>query len=236
MNCPHGCGVTYEGEQAEVFRDRVASSGTVQWHAKVWMCPNCRKPAIELVEANLNLAALAARKPVEEGARLRSPEQRWIIWPRRRRSCPAHVPTELVTLYEEAALILDDSPRSAAALARRALQQVLIEHLDATGRDLEKQIDSVRAQLPVPIAQGLHGLRNIGNFAAHPIKSSSTGEIVEVEAGEAEWTLDILEALLTHVFVAPTQLQERLAGLNKKLEDAGKPTIDPTTGEVQRNG
>ena len=31
------------------------------------------------------------------------------------------------------------------------------------------------------------------NFAAHPIKSMHTGEVIEVEPGEAEWLLDTLE-------------------------------------------
>jgi hypothetical protein len=31
-----------------------------------------------------------------------------------------------------------------------------------------------------------HTVRTIGNFAAHPIKSTSTGTIVDVEPGEAE--------------------------------------------------
>lgn len=38
-------------------------------------------------------------------------------------------------------------------------------------------------------------MRNIGNFAAHPLKDTSTGEILPVEAGEAEWNLETLEAL-----------------------------------------
>jgi hypothetical protein len=33
----------------------------------------------------------------------------------------------------------------------------------------------------------LDAIRTIGNFAAHPIKSTSSGEIVDVEPGEAEW-------------------------------------------------
>jgi hypothetical protein len=68
-------------------------------------------------------------------------------------------------------------------------------------------------------------VRQIGNFAAHPIKSTSTGEIVDVEEGEAEWNLDVLESLFDFYFVQPAIAAKRKADLNKKLKDAGKPPI-----------
>ena len=79
-----------------------------------------------------------------------------------------------------------------------------------------------RATLPSHIADGLDAVRNIGNFAAHPIKSQSTGEIVPVEPGEAEWNLDVLESLFDFYFVSPARTKARKEALNKKLADAGK--------------
>jgi hypothetical protein len=35
--------------------------------------------------------------------------------------------------------------------------------------------------------ESIDAVRNIGNFAAHPQKSTATGEILEVEFGESEW-------------------------------------------------
>ncbi len=65
-------------------------------------------------------------------------------------------------------------------------------------------------------------MREIGNFGAHPIKSKSTGEIVEVEVGEAEWNLEILDALFDFFYVQEERRQQRRYGLNAKLKDAGK--------------
>lgn len=59
----------------------------------------------------------------------------------------------------------------------------------------------------------------------NPTKSTSSGEVVPVEPGEAEWTLDVLESLFDHVFVGPARTAARKAELNKKLGDAGKPLI-----------
>ena len=65
----------------------------------------------------------------------------------------------------------------------------------------------------------------IGNFAAHPLKSTTTGSIVDVEPGEAEWNLDVLESLFDFYFVQPAISAKRKAELNKKLKEAGKPKL-----------
>jgi hypothetical protein len=97
----------------------------------------------------------------------------------------------------------------------------------AKKKDLFDQIEEVIASgtLPSHIADGLHAVRNIGNFAAHEIKSKVTGAIVDVEVGEAEWNLDVLESLFDFYFVEPMKAAKRKAQLNKKLRDAGKPEI-----------
>jgi hypothetical protein len=41
-------------------------------------------------------------------------------------------------------------------------------------------------------------IRTVGNFAAHRIKSTNTGEVVDVEPGEAEHLLNALEELLDY--------------------------------------
>ena len=91
--------------------------------------------------------------------------------------------------------------------------------------DLSKEIDAVLPSLPSSIAEAVDAVRVIGNFAAHPIKSTNTGEIVDVEPGEAEWSLDVLESLFDFYFVQPAKLAEKKAAMNKKLTDAGKPPL-----------
>ena len=76
--------------------------------------------------------------------------------------------------------------------------------------------------LPSHLAKSVDAVRIIGNFAAHPIKSTSSGEIVPVELGEAEWNLDVVEALFDFYYVQPKLLEEKRDALSKKLIDAGK--------------
>lgn len=134
------------------------------------------------------------------------------------------VPDDLSGDYREACSVLGDSPKASAALARRALQHLLREHAHVKHSDLVNEIQEVldSGKLPTQIAEGLDAVRQIGNFAAHPIKSRSTGEIVPVEPGEAEWTLDVLESLFDFYFVQPSVLKAKREALNKKLQDAGK--------------
>jgi hypothetical protein len=69
-------------------------------------------------------------------------------------------------------------------------------------------------------------VRHIGNIAAHPIKSKNPGEIIEVEPGEAEWLLDILEGLFDFYFVQPAKLKRNKDSLNEKLTAAGKKPME----------
>jgi hypothetical protein len=75
----------------------------------------------------------------------------------------------------------------------------------------------------------LDAVRVAGNFAAHPTKSEHTGDIVEVEPGEAEFLLDVLEGLFDFYIVQPKKAEQLRAGLNAKLEDAGKPELKTTS-------
>jgi len=84
-----------------------------------------------------------------------------------------------------------------AALSRRCLQNLLREKAKTTKRDLSYQIQEIldSKKLPSYLSEDLGAVRNIGNFSAHPIKSKKTGEIIEVEPGEADLNLNILEQL-----------------------------------------
>jgi hypothetical protein len=57
------------------------------------------------------------------------------------------------------------------------------------------------------------------------MKSQTTGEIIPVEAGEAEWNLDVIESLLDVFFVQPAIIQAKRDALNAKLKAAGKPEL-----------
>lgn len=95
------------------------------------------------------------------------------------------VPSTLRNDFIEASLIISLSPKASAALSRRCLQSILREKANIKKGSLDKEIQQAMEHLPSHIAGAIDAVRQIGNFAAHPMKSESTGEIVDVEVGEA---------------------------------------------------
>ncbi|MFA5359389.1 MAG: DUF4145 domain-containing protein [Patescibacteria group bacterium] len=138
--------------------------------------------------------------------------------------CPEQVPTEIANDYNEACLVENLSKKAGAALARRCLQNLLHDQ-GIIKSNLNEEIDEAIKNLPTQLGGAIDSIRNIGNFAAHPIKSLHSGEILNVEDGEVEWSLDVLEQLFDFYFVAPDNLSKKRQILNKKLNEAGKPEL-----------
>ena len=123
--------------------------------------------------------------------------------------------------------MINDSEKASAALSRRCLQNLLREKAGTQAKDLAKQIQEVldSGKLPSHLGEAIDAVRAIGNFAAHPVKNTSTREVIDVEPGEAEWLLNTLEGLFDFYFVQPARLAKKRDALNKKLKDAGKPPL-----------
>ena len=100
-------------------------------------------------------------------------------------------------------------------------------HKTTWQKTIEEVIDDPKT--PRDVADSLDMVRNIGNFSAHPNKSTNTGEIVPVEPVEAEWCLDVIEMLFELYFVRPSEIQRRRDRVNEKLADTGKPPNRPMT-------
>ena len=96
--------------------------------------------------------------------------------------------------YREACLVLADSPKASAALSRRCLQHLLRDAAQVKHQDLSREIQEVldSHNLPSTLAKQIDTIPTIGNFAAHPIKATATGEITDVEPEETKWTLQVL--------------------------------------------
>lgn len=155
-------------------------------------------------------------------------EEEEIIYPKYSiRDIEPEVPDKYRTDYEEACGVLSISPKASAAISRRILQNILREEFKINYPNLAKEIDEFidRKDIPTYLGEAVDAIRNIGNFAAHPLKDTSTGEIIEVEVGEAEWLLDVNESLFDFVFVQPKKLAERKKKLNDKLKKIGKPPM-----------
>jgi len=151
------------------------------------------------------------------------------LWPPERKGhvvLAPEVPADYAADLREAFAVLPVSGKASAALSRRLLQRTLHDR-GIKKRNLDGEIEELLKSkiLPSYIADDVDAIRTVGNFAAHPIKSKNTGEIVDVEPGEAEWLLRVILALFDQFFVQPARQQSRRDELNKKLKESGKPEL-----------
>jgi hypothetical protein len=214
MKCPH-CQTAFADAFTTVAimtdagaTDRIGNIASPQavWQAQSQRCPSCFEAIIFLVQ-------------------LRPERRNYLAFPLgKTRPIPAEVPEPYRQDFKESVSVLSFSPKASAAISRRLLQMILREHAGTTKKDLYDQIEEIITSNKVPpyISDDLHAVRNIGNIAAHAMKSTNTGEIVDVEPGEAEWNLDGLESLFEFYFVAPARSAKRAAALHEKLKDIGK--------------
>lgn len=214
MKCPH-CRVEFFPHWEQAWLAKAGNLSTslgknFSFSVSSTVCPACRQGTIKLEKHDP-----ATGHPVEST----------IVFPRRtgRTGAPPEVPIALAKDFDEAGLVLSDSPTASAALSRRCLQGLLRDQGYAQ-RDLSTAIETVLSArvLPSALAANLDSIRQVGNFAAHPLKNTNSGEIVPVEDHEAEWNLEVLEGLFDFFYVQPARDAARRAALNQKLQAAGK--------------
>jgi|SRR5580700_477989 hypothetical protein len=213
MKCPHCTTSIHESWTKNLIHK---SGQHTVWRVSIMTCPECEKDILSFGRAPN--AHPASDAPYLE-----------IFFPQGSSRDPVSpdVPGPIAADYGEAAKVLPDSPKASAALARRCLQAILRE-AGYKQRDLAVQIDAVlseadaRKALPTGVHSMLDAIRSFGNFSAHPITDQTTLQIIDVEDHEAEYCLDILDALFDHYYVRPEEAKRRRAALDAKLIAAGK--------------
>jgi len=118
------------------------------------------------------------------------------------------MPDDVREAYDEAASVVDRSPRSAAALLRLGVQ-LLCVHLGQPGENLNDDIAAlVRQDLPTTIQQALDVVRVVGNNAVHP---------GEMDVRDDRQTATALFGLVNHVVDRMISEPKRIAELTSKL-------------------
>lgn len=213
--CPH-CGVAYSAKKdsMEFWEDDCHEIGDYVVQVNCVFCPQCHQPILTkkdgaIIEFNGYNGPGYAFKPEEELLYPKFPQVNEID------EC---VPEDLRKLYKESAEVLSVSPRSSAILSRYLLQKILHNELKIEKRNLEEEIKELENKKDIPsnFITLLQVLRKIANFGAHPKKSTNSGEIMDIEPGEAEVMLEIIEQLFDYVFIKPKKQAEFLKHINDK--------------------
>jgi len=205
--CPH-CLTTVRFD--EVFNNVLSNSEWEYRHKLVIVsCPECKKIIIT--------------KETSKGS-IFSDELQLFPFGSTRPPIPIEVPVNISDDYFEAALTLPFSPKASAALSRRCLQTLIREYFGIKKTDLYQEIQTLidSGKLPPYLSNSIDAIRKIGKFAAHPNKSKTTGEIIQVEPEEAEWNLDVLESLFEFCYKQPAILEKKKEALDAKLGDIAK--------------
>ncbi len=141
FNCPH-CGAFTQMVWDNLFRSYMGSMevrGLESAH-----CFHCNDFSLWLHEELIYPAEISVENPNKD------------------------LPQEIKDDYLEAANILTNSPRGAAALLRLSIEK-LADHLKATGTDLNQKIGNlVTKGLSPKIQKALDVVRVVGNHAVHP--------------------------------------------------------------------
>jgi Domain of unknown function (DUF4145) len=225
MICPHcNTGIRFEisGSSAVYIDDLHPKEGYDVTHG---FCSECKGFTV-LLRRGAYWTQYNGNDAVHEMAEVRSAQ---VLYPAKQgeRPLPDEVPLNYRRDFSEASRTLAISPMASAALSRRILQHLFHDELQIKHNSLAAEIEQFikRSGVPSQLTDAIDAIRNVGNFAAHPLKDSQTGMVIEVEPGEAEWLLDVLEAMFDFVFVQPTRLRQRKTQLNAKLSAAGKPPM-----------
>jgi hypothetical protein len=221
MRCPHcsvGVNVEWDETYAYVDDSENPQRGVEIAHGE---CPECEGLIVKLQYGRVSIDHKGRYNVTQI-------EKEEPIYPRSTaRPVETEVPEPYKGEFQEACAVLNISPKASAALSRRVLQNILRQEFNIQRSSLAQEIDDFihLSGVPSHLSGAIDAVRNIGNFAAHPLKDSNTGAIVDVEAGESEWLLDVLEALFDFTFVQPKRLEERKKKLNEKLDALGKPPM-----------
>ena len=223
MVCLH-CNVAFFEEwtykEAIVWDDKTMMGQSIAYTS----CPNCNKLIVKIIEGEVDIES---EDFLEEDDKYLISNQ-YFIHPKNNTldysdDIPNHYREDLL----EAESILKISPKASAALLRRLLQRILTNEYKIEKKNFSDQISIFieNPKIPTHIIKSVDAIRNIGNFSAHPLKNTSSGEIIDVEPGEAEWSLEVMKSLLDFTFVQPARIERLRKELNLKLKSLGKPEM-----------
>lgn len=124
---------------------------------------------------------------------------RWTNWHLQSEDLPSSVPKSVLDDYVEATCAFNvDAFRASSVMARRALQQALENKGATKGSSLKDQITELERKglLSETSSSLAHGVRQFGNFGAHPTDDL----LAQVTSEEAKIALDVTKHIIKELY------------------------------------
>lgn len=127
-----------------------------------------------------------------------------------------HIPAPIVDNYSQACRIRDLSANASATMARRCLQGMIRDFCGVAKATLNAEIDELKKQVEEGHAprgvlhdhiDAIDAVRQLGNIGAH--MESDINLILDVDSGEAQALIDLIEALFEEWYDARKVREER---------------------------
>ena len=144
---------------------------------------------------------------------------------------PDYIPAAIRQDYLEAVKIVGLSPKASATLARRCLQGMIHDFWDIKEKNLNAETTALKTHIPRMQWEAIDAVRKIGNIGAHMEKDVEL--MVDVDPGEAEKLLKVIELLFKNWYIAEHENQQLYAEIAQIAEDKEN---ERKSGAVDSNG
>jgi hypothetical protein len=155
------------------------------------------------------------------------PFMEWTLKPKSgAKPFPAYIPKPVIDDYNEACLILNDSPKASATLSRRCLQGIIRDFWGISKARLIDEIAELQGKIDPTTWAAIDAVRGVGNIGAHMEKDINL--IVDVDPDEAQQLIGLIEFLLRDWYVGRHEREEHMKrvialGVAKAAAKKGSP-------------
>lgn len=130
---------------------------------------------------------------------------------------PDYIPQPIQQDYYEACRIRNLSSKASATLARRCLQGMIRDFWSIKKARLKDEVDELEEKVDTDVWESIDAVRSVGNIGAHMEKDINV--IVDVEPGEAQLLIGLIEQLVDDWYVARENRRKRTEDLKKLAAD-----------------
>jgi len=124
---------------------------------------------------------------------------------------PEYIPKVIRNDYEEAAKILELSPKASATLSRRCLQGIIRDFWGISKSRLIDEIIAIEDKVDPLTWKSIDSVRQVGNIGAHMEKNIDL--IIDVEPKEAYLLIQLIELLFEEWYIHRHEREQKLKAI-----------------------